>query len=78
MKTTDERGLQKTIKERLRKTERSKGNRSHCERVRAKLIIPEMSALRKAMEWLIGFSIVNLMLGCLLFKKIKKLKEFSS
>ena len=59
MKTTDERELQKTTKERLRKTERSKGNRCHNEKVRAKLMIPEMSASRKAMEWLIGFSIVN-------------------
>ena len=34
-----------------------------------------MNALRKAMEWLICFPIVNLMLGCLLFKKFKKFKE---
>ena len=27
------------------------------------------------MEWLICFSIVNLMLGCLLFKKLKKINE---
>ena len=38
MKTTDERELQKTTKEKQTKTERSKGNRSYSERVRAKLI----------------------------------------
>ena len=38
--------------------------------VRFWLLIPEMNTSRKAMEWLICFSIVNLMLGCLLFKKI--------
>ena len=32
-----------------------------------RLLIPEMNTSRKAMEWLICFSIVNLMLGCLLF-----------
>ena len=32
-----------------------------------------MNTSRKAMEWFICFSNVNLMLGCLLFKKIKKL-----
>ena len=31
------------------------------------LLIPEMNTSRKAMEWLFCFSIVNLMLGCLLF-----------
>ena len=31
-----------------------------------------MNASRKAIEWLICFSIVNLILGCLLFKKLKK------
>ena len=36
-------------------------------------MIPEMDPSKKAMEWLFCFSIVNLMLGCLLFKKIKKL-----
>ena len=41
--------------------------------VRFWLLIPEMNTSRKAMEWLICFSIVNLMLGCLLFKKRKKL-----
>ena len=30
------------------------------------------------MEWLICFSIVNLMLGCVLFKKSKKLNESCS
>ena len=34
-----------------------------------------MNTSRKAMEWLIYFSIVNLMLGCLLFKKLKKFNE---
>ena len=34
-----------------------------------------MNTSRKAMEWLIFFSIVNLMLGCLLFKKSKKFNE---
>ena len=34
-----------------------------------------MNTSRKAMEWLICFSIVNLMLGCLLFKKFKKFNE---
>ena len=36
MKTIDERELQKTTKEKQTKTERSKGNRSYSERVRAK------------------------------------------
>ena len=36
MKTIDERHLQKTTKENQKKTERSKGNRSSSERVRAK------------------------------------------
>ena len=36
------------------------------------LLIPEMNTSRKAMEWLFYFSIVNLMLGCLLFKELKK------
>ena len=36
MKTTDEREMQKTTKEKQTKTERSKGNRSYSERVRAK------------------------------------------
>ena len=30
------------------------------------------------MEWLFCFSIVNLMLGCLLFKKFKKFNESCS
>ena len=37
-----------------------------------------MNTSRKAMEWLICFSIVNLMLGCILFKKFKKLNESAS
>ena len=36
MKAIDERELQKTTKEKQTKTERSKGNRSYSERVRAK------------------------------------------
>ena len=36
MKTIDEREMQKTIKEKQTKAEKSKGNRSYCERVRAK------------------------------------------
>ena len=37
-----------------------------------------MNRSRKAMEWLVCFSIVNLMLGCLLFKKFKKINESCS
>ena len=36
MKTIDEREMPKTTKEKQAKTERSKGNRSYSERVRAK------------------------------------------
>ena len=36
MKKIDERQMQKTTKEKQRKTERSKGNRSYSEKVRAK------------------------------------------
>ena len=36
MKTIDEREMQKTTKEKQTKTEKSKGNRSYSERVRAK------------------------------------------
>ena len=36
MKTIDEREMQKTTKEKQTKTERSKGNRSYSEKVRAK------------------------------------------
>ena len=36
MKTMDKKEMQKTRKERQKKTERSKGNRSYNERVRAK------------------------------------------
>ena len=41
-------------------------------------MIPEMNTSRKAMEWLFCFSIVNLMFGCLLFKKFKKFNESCS
>ena len=34
-----------------------------------------MNTSRKAMEWLYCFSMVNLMLGCLSFKKFKKFNE---
>ena len=37
-----------------------------------------MNTSRKAMEWLTCFSNVNLMLGCLLFKKFKKFYESSN
>ena len=37
-----------------------------------------MNTSRKAMEWLVCFSIVNLILGCLLFKKFKKSNESCS
>ena len=36
MKTIDEREMQKTTKEKLKKTERSKVNRSYSERLRGK------------------------------------------
>ena len=36
MKTIDEREMHKTTKEKQTKTERSKGNRSYSDRVRAK------------------------------------------
>ena len=39
--------------------------------VRFWLLIPQMNTSRKAMEWLI-FPIVNLMVGCLLFKKFNE------
>ena len=35
-------------------------------------MIPEMNTSTKAMEWLFCFSKVNLMFGCLLFKKINE------
>ena len=35
--------------------------------------MPEMNTLRKAMEWLICFSKVNLMLGCRYLKNITNL-----
>ena len=37
-----------------------------------------MNTSKKAMEWLTCFSVVNLMLGCLLFKKFKKSNESCS
>ena len=37
-----------------------------------------MNTSRKAMEWLIFFSIVNLMLGCLVFNFLKKFNESCS
>ena len=37
-----------------------------------------MNTSRKALEWLFGFPIVKLMLGCLLFKKFKKYNESCS
>ena len=37
-----------------------------------------MNTSRKTMEWLVYFSIVNLMLGYLLFKKFKKFNESCS
>ena len=39
------------------------------------LLIPEMNRSRKLMEWLICFLIVELMLGCLLFEKSKKINK---
>ena len=46
--------------------------------MRFRLLIPQMNASRKAMEWLTCFSIENVTLGCLLFKKIKKFNESCS
>ena len=46
--------------------------------VRFWLLIPEMNTSIKAMKWLICFSIVNLMSGCLLFQKSNKLIESCS
>ena len=43
--------------------------------VRFWLLVPQMNTSRKAMEWLICFSIINLMLGCPLFKKFGNFKE---
>ena len=37
-----------------------------------------MNISRIAMEWLVCFSIINLILGCLLFKKFKKFNESCS
>ena len=41
-------------------------------------MIPEINTSRKVMEWLICFSILNLMLRCQLFKKFKKFNESCS
>ena len=46
--------------------------------VRFWLSIPEMNPSRKAMEWLTCFSVVNLILGCLSFKKFKNLMNLVS
>ena len=46
--------------------------------VRFWLLIPEMNTSRKAMKWLDCFSVINLMLEILLFKKFKKFKESCS
>ena len=46
--------------------------------VRFSALIPEMNTSRKVVEWLICFSIVNLMLQCLLFKRLKKFNESCS
>ena len=43
--------------------------------VRFWLLVPEMNTSRKSMEYLFCFSIVKLMLGCLLFKNLKNLKN---
>ena len=45
MKTIDEREIQKTTKEKQTKTERSKENRSYCERMRAKWFCCAFKAL---------------------------------
>ena len=37
-----------------------------------------MNTSRKGMEWLFCLSIVNLVFGCLLFKKFKKFNESCS
>ena len=42
------------------------------------MTLSEMNTSRKVMEWLTCFSIVNLLLGCFLFKKFKKLNESCS
>ena len=46
--------------------------------VRLWLLISEMNAWKKAMELLICFSIVDLVLGCLSFKKFNKFNESCS
>ena len=50
----------------------------HVWSVRFWLLITEMNNSRKAIEWLICFSMMNLMLGCLLFKKMKKFNKSCS
>ena len=47
MKTTDEREIQKTTKEKQTKTERSKGKRSKSDRVRAKWFLNEDPTLKE-------------------------------
>ena len=42
------------------------------------LLIPEMNTSRNTMEWLICFSIINVMLECILFKKSNKFNKFCS
>ena len=49
-----------------------------CLKCEILIIDTEMNTSRKAMECLIRFSIVNLILGCLLFKKLKKFNESCS
>ena len=46
--------------------------------VRFWLLIPEMNTWRKSIQWLICFSIVNLMLECLWFKKSIKFNKFEN
>ena len=50
----------------------------HFWSVRFWLLLLEMNTSRKTIEWLTYFSIVNLMLGCLLFKKFKSFNESCS
>ena len=42
------------------------------------LVIPKMNTSRKAIEWLIYFSIINLMLAWLLFKNLKTFNKSCS
>ena len=50
-------------------------NLSYVLSVRFWLLIPEMNTSRKAMKWLNCFSVINLMLECLLLKNLKNLKN---